>query len=179
MIKKVTLLKKQNSKWEITTSHSFNNRNYTVDDLGNFYKDGVLRIVKPDGVSNYWHFLIDDNNKKMRFKIHQISKQTFNPSGLKDGLSVDHKDRNRHNNKLSNYRYATRKEQYSNRENKEHKFKKVICLNNQTIYKSCQHAEIALGLVKNTVARVARGERKKIHGYNFEFATGNELTHLL
>ena len=52
-----------------------------------------------------------------------------------------------------------------------YKYKKVYCLNNNTLYNSCQDAEKHLNLVKNTVSRVARGERKSIHNYKFVYAT--------
>lgn len=40
--------------------------------------------------------------------------------------------------------------------------------NGQT-YNSCQEAEEKLNLIMNTVSRVARGERKSIHGYVFKY----------
>lgn len=68
-------------------------------------------------------------------------------------------------------RWADKKTQVYNRENKEYKYKKVMCMNNNKIYKSCQEAEADLGLVRNTVSRVARGERKSIRGYKFVFVS--------
>lgn len=169
-IKRVLVLKKQDSSWNITSTHKFTFRNYEVDEFGNFYRDGKIADVKPDGKGSKFFLLIDDENKRVRFKAHQIVMQTFFPKGLKNGFSVDHKDRNRLNNSLSNLRYANHSEQYSNRENIVYKYKSVICINNGKKYKSCQHAEQELGLVHNTVSRVARGERKSIHGYKFKYA---------
>ena len=169
MKKKVNILLRQSSSWDVISKHTFCNRNYEVDDEGNFYSNGIKKIVKPDKSLSFSYGLTDDNNVQVRFKLHQIILQTFCEGKLKDGLSVDHKDRNRLNNNLSNLRFATRKEQYDNRENKEYKYKPVICINNQIKYESCQNAEDKLGLVKNTVSRVARGERKSIHGYKFKY----------
>lgn len=104
-----------------------------------------------------------------RFKVQQIMMQTFYPEEIRNGVSVDHIDRNPRNNNLHNLRWADTKLQTSNRENKEYKYKKVLCLNNGIIYNSCQEAEYKLGLVRNTVSRVARGERNSIHGYTFVF----------
>ena len=58
-----------------------------------------------------------------------------------------------------------RKSEYNIR----YKTKKVKCINNNTIYNSCKEAEINLNLAKNTVSRVARGERKSVKGYKFVY----------
>lgn len=170
MIKRVQKLIKQSSAWKLTSSHYFTHRHYQADDDGNFYRDGIIRDVKPDRKGNKFFFLIDDNRKSVRFKAHQIVLQTFDPDGLKDDLSVDHKNKNRLDNRLKNLRYATHEIQFENRDNLSYKYKKVKCINNGIVYDSCQDAEIKLKLVKNTCSRVARGERKSIHGYKFYYA---------
>ncbi len=166
---KVLSLSKQNSKWEITSIHTFKNRRYEVDNNGNFYRNGKLVKVKPDEKYNQFVLLIDDDNNKVRFKTYQIVAQSFYYGSLKDGFSVDHIDRNRLNNKISNLRIVDRRTQYANRENVIYKEKQVLCINNGVIYSSCKDAENKLNLIKNTVSRVARGERNKIHGYEFIF----------
>lgn len=169
-MKRVIKLIKQNSKWEITTTHLFTHRFYEVDEIGNFYRNGKHVIVKPDKRNNIFVFLIDDNGVKIRCKIHQLVYQTYSDNNIKNYYSVDHINRlKRLDNSISNLRLASRTEQYANRDNLSGKTKKIKCINNDAIYNSCQEAEIKLGLVKNTVCRVARGERKSIHGYNFKF----------
>ena len=168
-MERVTEIKKQNSKWEITTEHKFTHRFYEVDELGNFYRDGKVVNVKPDKRGYMTVLLIDDNGLRIRCKIQQIVFQTFNKNVIKDYYSVDHINRDAINNNISNLRLADRNTQYSNRENYIYKIKKVKCVNNGIIYKSCKDAESYLALTKNTVSRVARGERKSIHGYVFEF----------
>ena len=169
MIKRLSVLKRQNSKWDIIKEHSFNLRHYAIDEKGNFYHNNKLRIINPSANGDKSVFLIDDNNKHVRFKIHQVLMQTFFPNELKCGETVDHINRVRTDNRIENLRFATRKMQYDNRENKIHKYKKVRCLNNNVIYNSCQDAEDSLGIIRNNVSRVARGERKSIHGYKFEY----------
>lgn len=146
--------------------YNFDRGHYYVSNHGRFMRNGNIRTSKPDslGYSTY-------SMNGHRFKLHQIMMQSFYPDGIKDGVSVNHIDRNPRNNHLSNLRWADKKTQVYNRENKEYKYKKVMCMNNNKIYKSCQEAEADLGLVRNTVSRVARGERKSIHGYKFVFVS--------
>lgn len=152
------------SRWRIKDKYTFPDGKYYVSDKGRFMRDGKICFVKKDNVGTYTYCL-----EKHRFKLHQIVLQTFLPEGIRDGYSPDHIDKNRDNNSLTNLRWANMKTQVENRENKEHKYKKVLCKENKKIYKSCQHAEKDLELVKNTVSRVARGERDGIHGYHFEY----------
>jgi hypothetical protein len=126
--------------------------------------NGNISKTKPDKLG---YTTIKLGNE--RFKVQQIMMQTFHPEGIRNGVSVDHIDRNPRNNNLQNLRWADTKLQTSNRENKLYKYKKVICVENGVVYYSCQEAEDSLGLVRNTVSRVARGERKSIHGYHFYY----------
>ena len=136
--KKVSSLSKQDSKWNITSIHTFKNKRYEVDNNGNFYRNGKLVKIKPDKKYNQFVLLFDDNNNKVRFKTYQIIAQTFYYGLLKNGFSVDHIDRNRLNNKISNLRIVDRKTQYTNRENVIYKEKQVLCINNGVIYHSCK-----------------------------------------
>ena len=168
-MKRVDFIIKQNSRWDITTTHYFTHRFYQVDEDGNFFRNGKIVAIKPDSKNNLFVLLIDDNGERIRCKIHQIVYQTFSDEKIIPFHSVDHISRNRLDNSYKNLRLASRKMQFDNRENKAYKYKKVLCLNNETIYNSCQKAEIDLGLIKNTVSRVARGDRKSIHVYIFNF----------
>lgn len=166
---RVLILKKQGSSWDITTTHSFNKRDYKVDTSGNVYRDGVLIRVRPDARDNLVIYMVDDNGLGVRFKVHQIVLQTYDPAGFVDGVSVDHIDRNRLNNNLLNLRWADHTLQFKNRDNITYKEKKVLCLANNIIYTSCKEAEEELGLVFNSVSRVARGGRKSTGGYEFKY----------
>ena len=136
-----------------------------MSDKGRFRVDGVVRNAKASKVGTITYKLGGH-----RFKLHEIVLQTFCPEGIKDGYTPDHIDRrDRLNNSLSNLRWADKQMQVYNRENKEYKYKRVLCNENGIIYKSCQQAEKELGITHNTVARVARGERKVTCGYTFRF----------
>ena len=137
---------------------------YYVSNLGRFKRDDNILNNKPDSTGSVIYSL-----NGYRFKLHQIVLQTFKPEGIKDGYSVDHINRfNRWDNSLSNLRWADKRTQVYNRDNSEHQYKKVKCLNNGIIYISCQHAEKSLGLAHNTVSKMAR-EHIALNGYKFEY----------
>ena len=164
--KEVTKLCSRNSSWEIVNWYYFPKGLYHVSSLGRFKRKGVIVSSKADLFGTKTLSL-----KGHRFKLHEIVLQVFKPDGNVSGCTPDHINRkDRENNSLSNLRWATRSEQYSNRENKAYKTKLVKCSETGIVYNSCQEAEDELGLTRNTVSRVARGERKSIHGYHFVYA---------
>jgi hypothetical protein len=147
------------------------NRYYATEDGRVFRgKETLISDMKPDARGNIEVRLKDDYGIVRRFKVHQVIGQTLKPHGIKNGHSIDHINKeNRLDNSKSNLRWGSRKVQFSNRENVAYKQKRIKCLTNGRTYQSCQHAERDLNLVQNTVSRVARGERKSIHGYTFAF----------
>jgi hypothetical protein len=164
--KEVTKLCSRNSSWEIVNWYYFPKGLYHVSSLGRFKRKDVIVSSKADLFGTKTLSL-----KGHRFKLHEIVLQVFKPDGNVSGCTPDHINRkDRENNSLSNLRWATRSEQYSNRENKAYKTKLVKCSETGIVYNSCQEAEDELGLTRNTVSRVARGERKSIHGYHFVYA---------
>jgi len=162
-------MNRQNSKWETVRTHCFSNRMYEVSDEGKFFRNGKEVTNKPDGRNSITISMIDNDGKSVRFKMHQLILQTFNPTGYREKQSVDHRNRNRLDNSLQNLRYADKKTQFMNRENVSYKIKRVICKENKKTYESCKEAEEDLNLPKNTVARVARKERKHSMGFTFEW----------
>lgn len=137
---------------------------YFVSDKGRFLSNNKLTTGSLD-CKGYSVVSVYDT----RFKMHQIVLQTFCPEGIAHGFSPDHIDKNKSNNSLSNLRWATREVQVFNRDNVSYKMKKVICLNNLQEYNSCKDAEESLGLPKNTVAAVARGDKSSVRGFKFQF----------
>lgn len=68
------------------------------------------------GYPNYnLYFDLYKNGQRTGKRVHVLVADAFlqKPSG---NVTVDHKDRNRHNNRLSNLRYSTISEQNKNRE---------------------------------------------------------------
>jgi hypothetical protein len=163
--KPVLVLFSRDSKWNLTDRYVFPKGLYYVSNMGRFRVRNKIKETKPDSVMTITYCL-----NGHRFKLHEIILQTFMPEGNIDGFSPDHiNKKKRLDNRLCNLRWADHRTQYANRENKKYKFKKVFCKEKGIVYDSCQQAEKSLGLTFNTVSRVARGDRKSIHGFTFVF----------
>lgn len=50
--------------------------------------------------------------------------------------------------------------------------KRIICLNNHTVYPSIRHAAIILNLDHSTITKICKGIKKSLHGYKFMYYPG-------
>ena len=101
---------------------------YAVDDSGNIYsyKWGKCKMLKPAVNSRgYYLVFLSKNGNEKCFKVHRIVAQAF-LSDYKEYLQVDHIDRNRLNNNISNLRMATHQENMFNRNVKGYTWRKDI-----------------------------------------------------
>lgn len=83
---------------------------YEIDDAGNVYRRGNDVSLKPfgDGRGYLKVDVMDDDNTKVGIKIHLAVAHTF--IGIqKDGMIINHKDGNKHNNNLGNLEYITQR----------------------------------------------------------------------
>lgn len=96
---------------------------YYVSDMGNFYSTRISRKHNPNG--NLYKLTLWDKHpsgylnvgiynkagveNKTYFRAHRLVWETFN-GVIPKGMDVDHKDGNKHNNRLENLQLLTRKE---------------------------------------------------------------------
>lgn len=91
--------------------------NYKVSSNGRVSAESTsgTKQVKPYEKDNgYLYVDLYKNGQRTGKRVHVLVAEAFlqKPSG---NVTVDHKDRNRHNNRLSNLRYSTISEQNKNR----------------------------------------------------------------
>lgn len=91
------------------------NNNYSVNKNGLIRNDITKKIKKPfiNKANGYLTVDLYKNNKSQKVPIHRLVAEAFLPNE-ENKPTVDHIDKNRTNNKLSNLRWATYSEQNSN-----------------------------------------------------------------
>jgi tryptophanyl-tRNA synthetase len=89
--------------------------NYQVSTFGNVKNIKTQRILKPGTNCNgYLYVILTDNGEKSIKKIHKLVANAF-LENLEEKRCVDHKDRCKTNNLVSNLRYATITENQQNK----------------------------------------------------------------
>ena len=104
--------------------------NYSVSNLGRIKNIITGKILRPCVKSGYYHVsLVNDTNKKS-FKVHRLIAIAF-IENLENKTDVNHKDKNKLNNDLSNLEWMSR------RENNVHRCQgvKITCNKNKVVYR--------------------------------------------
>lgn len=104
--------------------------NYSVSDLGNVMNTTTNKKLKLNNKGGYYHVGLTNDVNRQNFKVHRLVTLSFieNPENKTD---VNHKDKNKLNNVLSNLEWMTRKE------NNIHRCKgiKITCNKNKIVYR--------------------------------------------
>ena len=162
--------------WKVISDYDFK---YEVSDKGNIKFPGVPGHSKAkitagslNKFNGYYYITLTKNGKSVRKAVHRLVAEYFIPNS-EGKPTVDHIDRDRKNNDVSNLRWATHKEQIENSDNSLRRGdfdKPVRCIETGEVYKSASHAEKVLNLRKNSV-RCAANPNDKYHkrAGNFTF----------
>jgi len=83
--------------------------NYHISNFGNVKNIVTNKILKNTDKGGYENICLTNNKLKKGFKVHRLVALAFipNPENKSD---VNHKDKNKHNNHISNLEWNTRKE---------------------------------------------------------------------
>ena len=119
---------------------------YAIDDSGNVlsYKCGRTKVLKPSiDTAGYYKVGLHKDKVQKTFRIHSLVAKIFLPD-FEEGLDIDHIDRNRLNNTISNLRMVTRQENMFNTNAKGYYFNKKA--NKFQAYINIGKEQIYLGL---------------------------------
>ena len=116
---------------------------YAIDNNGNVYsyKWNKCKMLKP-GCNNrgYYMVVLYKDKAAKTFDVHRLMAKTFLPD-FREDLQVDHIDKNKMNNNLSNLRMLTHQENTFNTNAKGYYFNKSakkflakICINGKKIH---------------------------------------------
>lgn len=83
--------------------------NYSVSNLGNVKNNKTNKVMKINVKGGYCHISLKNETSKKTFKVHRLVASAFipNPENKSD---VNHEDKNKLNNNVSNLTWMTRKE---------------------------------------------------------------------
>lgn len=149
---------------------------YEVSINGDIRNRKTKRILKPE-VCKKWGYLrvrLYFEKKKAKHElVHRVVASTFldNPNNLPE---VNHKDKNKTNNKVSNLEWCT--SQYNSRHS--HGKPVIIIYPGNRVGKTFQcimEAEKATGIDNSSIIRCCKGVQKHAGGFMWKYAEKHEV----
>jgi hypothetical protein len=176
-----------NETWKNITDYP----NYNISNYGNVKNIITNKLLKSSEMGGYKSISLTQNGKRNSFKIHRLVAMAFidNPDNKSD---VNHKDKNKGNNTVSNLEWMTRKENNIHRcqdikikNNKNKPINRINCNTSEVLeqYNSIEDAAIWAfnnNLTKNThngrnsIGNCINGLAKSSYGYKWELLNDND-----
>ena len=143
---------------------------YKVSNLGrvkslNYKRSGKEGILSPKNVGKgYSKVSLWKNGKENQLLVHRLAAQAFllNPDNKPE---VDHIDKNKCNNNISNLRWVTSKENKDNGQSKP-----VICVETSKVYESASEAARQTGAYNTHISDCCLNKRKTTKGFHWQYA---------
>ena len=145
---------------------------YSVSSHGNVRNNKRSKILKvTKDKDGYCRAMLRNEGVGVTVRVHRLVVEAFIPNP-DNKPTVDHIDRNRSNNTVTNLRWATRQEQCGNRVDSK-KTPIVATKNGTTIQFESQHlCTKMLGIRQGDINSCLRGRQKTAQGYSFEYVEG-------
>lgn len=144
---------------------------YWVSNLGRILSLKSRKIMKPKkNNKGYLRIYFRKNGKSFQSLVHRLVLSTFNPVDNMDELQVDHKNRNREDNRLSNLRWSTPREQhYFDDQDFNTHSKKVYQYDEQDNFikewNSTREIEFELGYLHSCISKCCNGKLKSAYKF--------------
>lgn len=155
---------------------------YEVSDLGRVRSlprnNTKGKILKPYASphNGYCYVSLSKENKRISKRVHKLVMMAFNPKPSGKELEIDHRDRNKENNRLDNLQWVTHTENIKRRGKVKFASVPVIDLDTKEVFESEVQAARSLGSERgNHIHRVCTGERKHYRGHRFAFYKGVQI----
>lgn len=146
---------------------------YSIDTDGNVYRHTRygMKLKKPSmEPTGYMRIRLCKDGKPTSKLVHRLVAETFipNPDNLPQ---VNHKDKNKQNNNVSNLEWVTALENIRHSRDR-----KVRCIDTGVIYPSIRDAAKAIGYkYQCEIRKACRGVRNRAAGYKWEYVEEDAL----
>lgn len=147
-----------------------NFENYKINELGEIYNIKTNKKLSTYiGIDNYEHCVLYKKGKRYRARVHSLMGKAF----LGNPQVVDHIDRNKSNNKLSNLRGCSHRDNIMRDRELVIKPKPITCINrtdNKEYYvKSMREAERITGIDRHRIKTFLEKTRNNYTDWNFRY----------
>lgn len=172
----------EQEEWRTVVYNGETFPNYEVSTEGrvrslNYKQTGQIKMLKQHNNHGYLIVRISKNGKRFQYFVHRVVAYSFpdlipndNPT---EKIEINHIDENKHNNRVENLEWVTKKQNARHGTCQERKAipqrKKVLCVETGVIYKSVRQASKETGYAKSSISDCCNGKLTSLHGLHFKF----------
>ena len=165
--------------------------NYEISTWGNVRNVITNKTLKPNVKGGYYHVSLTNSQLRKSFKIHRLVALSFIPNS-ENKSDVNHKDKNKLNNHISNLEWNTRKENNAHRiigltikNNKNKPLFRIDTNIKEKVQRYNSIEEAGIWCLKNDLTKTSHNGRnaignclnglsKKAYGFEWEYENKNE-----